>query len=198
MFGLNTVDHVRLNLARSAENYTVHARAAERLAARTSRLKIAVLVLILIAAAASVVSLIQLDQPYRIVSVVSASLAFAAYAGYMAFGFEGRVYAHRLCAHKLWLVCERHRALLAEIRDGSLDRATIVRRRDELVLETHGAYDQMFPLDELGFEGARQSADSRERIDPDDARSDAEPRLPSSMPSHHDEREQKSSLPLTG
>jgi hypothetical protein len=198
MFGLNTVDHVRLNLARSAENYTVHARAAERLAALTSRLKMGVLFLILTAAAASVVSLIQLGPPYRIVTVVSASLAFAAYAAYMAFGFEGRVYAHRVCAHKLWLVCERHRALLAEIRDGSLDRATIVRRRDELVLETHSAYNQMFPLDELGFESARQSADSRERADPDDARLETDQRAPSPIQPHHDERESKGSLPLTG
>ena len=32
MFDLNVVDHVRLNLTRTGENYTVHARAAERLA----------------------------------------------------------------------------------------------------------------------------------------------------------------------
>jgi hypothetical protein len=183
MFGLSIVDHVRLNLARTADNYTVHARASERLAIATTRMRIGVLVLSLAAAAASIVSLIEPGPSYRIAAAVAASVAFAAFGGYLAIGFEGRVHTHRLCAHKLWLVCERHRALLAEIRDGSLDRAAIIRRRDELVLETHSAYDQVFPLDERGYEAARQFADTRERPDSEEARA---------------EREATESLPLTG
>jgi conflict system pore-forming effector with SLATT domain len=182
MFGLSIVDHVRLNLARTADNYTVHARASERLATLTTRVRITVLVLSLVAAAASGVSLIEPGPSYRIVAVIAASIAFAAFGGYLAYGFEGRVHTHRLCAHKLWLVCERHRALLAEIRDGALDRATIVRRRDELVLETHNAYDQAFPLDELAFEGNRQFAEATERPDSEAARAERE----------------TSGLPLTG
>jgi len=195
MFGLSIVDHVRLNLARTAENYTVHARAAERLATLTTRIRIGVLALTLVAAAVSAVSVMDVGPSYRMVAAVAASLAFAAYAGSIAFGFEGRVYAHRLCAHNLWLVCERHRALMTEIREGSLDRATVVRRRDELVLETHRAYEQMFPLDELGYEGARQFADARERPDSDEARGDDETRSPASMQAHQNE---SGSLPLTG
>src|SRR5437899_12929051 len=99
MFGLGIVDHVRLNLTRTSENYTVHARAAERLAALTSRIRIGVLVLILVAAAASVLSLMELGRWYRIAAVVAASLAFAGHAAYIAWGLEGRVYAHRVCAH---------------------------------------------------------------------------------------------------
>jgi hypothetical protein len=202
MFGLSIVDHVRLNLARTTENYTIHARAAERLAALTTRIRISVLALGLVAVTASIVSLIQIgaSPSYRIATVVATSLAFAAYAGYVAFGFEGRVHAHRLCAHKLWLVCERHRALLADIRDGALDRASIVRRRDELVLETHNAYEQVFPSDERGYEGLRQTADSRDRPDSDEARAEAEQRVPSSLQSHQNDRDANGSgsLPLTG
>jgi len=84
---------------------------------------------------------------------------------------------------------------MTEIREGSLDRATVVRRRDELVLETHRAYEQMFPLDELGYEGARQFADARERPDSDEARAEDETRSPASMQSHQNE---SGSLPLTG
>jgi len=97
MFGLSIVDHVRLNLARTAENYTVHARAAERLATLTTRIRIGVLALTLVAAAVSAVSVMDVGPSYRMVAAVAASLAFAAYAGSIAFGFEGRVYAHRLC-----------------------------------------------------------------------------------------------------
>ena len=173
MFGLGIVDHVRLNLTRTGENYTVHARAAERLAGLTSRIRIGVLVLILLAAAASVMSLMELGRWYRVAAVIAASLAFAAHAAYIAWGFEGRVYSHRVCAHNLWLVCERHRALLAEIHDGLLDRAAILQRRDELAAETHNAYGQTFPLDQPAFESLRQSIEAVGHGQGDDAHLDA-------------------------
>jgi hypothetical protein len=173
MFGLGIVDHVRLNLTRTGENYMVHARAAERLAGLTSRIRIGVLVLILLAAAASVMSLMDLGRWYRVAAVIAASLAFAAHAVYIAWGFEGRVYSHRVCAHNLWLVCERHRALLAEIHDGLLDRAAILQRRDELAAETHSAYGQTFPLDQPAFESLRQSLEAIRHGQGDDAHLDA-------------------------
>src|SRR5947207_906330 len=140
MFGLNIVDHVRLNLTRAGENYAVHARAAERLSRRTLRIRIGVFVLSLAAAAAAIASLLTGGRPYQISAVVTAGLAAAAFAAYVASGLEGRVHAHRVCAHSLWMVCERYRALLTEIRDGLLDPETILRRRDELAMETHAAY----------------------------------------------------------
>ena len=165
MFGLGIIDHVRLNLTRTGENYTVHARAAERLARLTSWIRISVLTLILAAAATSVTSLLETGRAYRIAAVIAASLAFAAHAAYIASGVEGRVYAHRVCAHKLWLVCERHRALLSEIQDGLLDRAAILQRRDELALDTHSAYEQTFPLDQPAYEGLRQSVEGEGLVD---------------------------------
>ena len=157
MFDLGIVDHVRLNLTRTGENYTVHASAAERLAGLTARIRIGVLALLLIAAAASVMSLLDLGRGYRVAAVIAAALAVAGHAAYIAWGFESRVNAHRVCAHNLWLVCERHRALLAEIQDGAVDRGTILRRRDELAQQTHAAYAQMFPLDQSAYERLRQS-----------------------------------------
>jgi hypothetical protein len=179
MFGLSIVDHLRLNLTRTGENYAVHACAADRLASRTSRVRIGVLVLSLLAAAAAVTSLLVVGRVYQVAAVVAACLASAAYAIYVACGFEGRVYAHRLCAHRLWLVCERHRALLAEVQDGLLDRATILQRRDELVLELHHAYDQTFPLDQRAYEEARQAVDSAEHSHLDDEHAMPEQRVAS-------------------
>ena len=80
------------------------------------------------------------------------------HAAYIAYGFEGRVYAHRACALKLWLICERQRALLAEIQDGLLDQSAILQRRDALTRDTHSAYDQTFPLDQSAYESVRQWA----------------------------------------
>jgi len=159
MFRLSVVDHVRLNFDRTSQNYTVHARAAERLASLTSKARIAVLVLIGLSSAAAMFSLIDPRRPFLIAGAIAAGLAFGAYASYLALGVEGRVNAHRSCAHRLWLVCDRYRSLLAEIEDGLLDRASILQRRDELSAEVHAAYDQAFALDQNAYEGMRHAAD---------------------------------------
>jgi hypothetical protein len=172
MFGLGIVDHVRLNLTRTGENYTVHARAAERLARMTAWTRIGVLILLVAAAGSSVVSLIEGPRPFQIAAVIAASLAFAGYAVYVGWGFEGRVAAHRLCARNLWLVCERYRSLLTEIRDGLLDRDAIIRRRDELAVETHHAYGLAFPLDQLAYEDLRQSGGDEPKHEFHDAHAD--------------------------
>jgi hypothetical protein len=176
VFELNIVDHVRLNLTRTGENYTVHARAAERLARLTGRIRIGVLALLLAAAGSSVATLLTVGgRPVQIAAVVAASLAFAGYSVYVGWGFEGRVSAHRACAHNLWLVCERYRALLTEIQDGLLDRNAILRRRDELALETHHAYGLAFPLDHPAYEGLRQTGEDKSHPNFHDAPGDSLP-----------------------
>ena len=161
MFGLTIVDHVRLNLTQAGENYTIHARAAERLANRSARVRIGVLALIAAATVASILGLVAGARGFQIAAVVATSLALLCYAAYVAWGFEGRVHAHRTCAHQLWLVCERYRSLLAEVRDGLLDREAILRRRDDLVLQSHSAYATAFPLDQTAYEALRHSREGK-------------------------------------
>lgn len=163
MFRLGVVDHVRLNLEHASQNYTVHAKAADRLAARTSTVRIGVLVLLGAATAASMVNLIQPGRPAQIAAAIAVLLAFAAHAAYIAIDFEGRVDAHRACAHRLWQVCDRYRSLLAEIEDGLLDRASILQRRDELSAQVQSAYDQAFALDQRAFESLREVPDEEPR-----------------------------------
>jgi len=159
MFRLSVVDHVRLNFDRTSQNYMVHARAAERLAALTARVRIGVLVLMGVATAAATTSLLDPRRPFQITAAVAAGLAFGAHALYLAAGVEGRVNAHRSCAHRLWLVCDRYRSLLGEMGDGLLDPASVLQRRDELSAQVHAAYDQGFSLDQNAYEGARQMAE---------------------------------------
>ena len=122
--------------------------------------------------------------------------ASPAHAAYIAWGSRGRVYAHRVCAHNLWLVCERHRALLAEIHDGLLDRAAILQRRDELAAETHNAYGQTFPLDQPAFESLRQSIEAVGQGHGDDAHLDAPSPLELLAPGRT--RDERLRLPLSG
>jgi len=174
------VDHIRLNFDRTSQNYTPHAKAAERLAVTTARVRIGVLILLAVAAVAAATSLVEAGRPFQIAAAVAAGLAFAAHAAYLALGVEGRVHAHRSCAQRLWLVCDRYQSLLSEIEDGLLDRASVLQRRDELSAQVHAAYDQAFSLDQKAYEGARLAGDAivADQVRGDSADTDV---LPSSI-----------------
>jgi hypothetical protein len=105
------------------------------------------------------VSLIEPGRPFQITAAVATLLAFGAHASYLAVGLEGRVDAHRACAHRLWQVCDGYRSLLSEVDDGLVDRASLLQRRDELSAQVHAAYDQAFALDQKAFESMRLSAE---------------------------------------
>jgi hypothetical protein len=156
MFRLSVVDHVRLNFGHAVQNYTVHAQAAERLAGFVARVRIVVLVLLGVSFAAVCGGLLGPSRPFQIAAAVAAALAFLGYALYVALNLESRLFAHRSCAHRLWIVCERYRALLAEVQDGFVDRETILQRRDDLVAQLHGVYEQAFPVDQHAYERVRQ------------------------------------------
>jgi len=158
MFRISVVDHIRLNFDRTSQNYTLHAKAAERLAVTTARIRIGVLILLAVAAVTAATSLAESGRSFQIAASISAGLAFAEYAAYLAVGVEGRVHAHRACAQRLWQVCDRYQSLLSEIEDGLLDRASIMQRRDDLSVQEHAAYEQPFALDQKAYESARQAA----------------------------------------
>jgi hypothetical protein len=164
MFSLSVVEHVRLNFTLAVQNYTVHAKAAERLAALALKSRIAILALFAIATAAIITSLFRPGREYQIAAAVLAGIALVGQIVFVAWGVESRVFAHRSFAHRLWLVCERYRSLLAEIRDGLVDDAAVLRRREMLSEQMHAVYEQGFPIDQQAFETARQPAAGSENI----------------------------------
>jgi hypothetical protein len=157
MFRLSVIDHVRLDFGQVAQNYTVHATAAERLADAVRRIRITVLVFLLLGAAAAITVLFRPERNFEISAAIGAGLSLAAFIVYLAVGFETRVHAHRLCAHRLWVIAERYRALLAELQDGLVDDMALLQRRDQLIAEMHAVYEQPFPFDEPAFERVRLS-----------------------------------------
>jgi hypothetical protein len=158
MFCVSVVDHVRLNFGHVVRNYSVHAEAAERMSALALKLRLTVLALLGLATAAMVLSLFSTGRGYQIAAAVIAGLALAGHIVYVAIGVESRVYSHRLFAHRLWVMCERYRSLLAEIQDGLIDDAAILRRRDALIEQVHATYEQGFSVDQPAHEATRQLA----------------------------------------
>lgn len=158
MFSVTTLDLVRLDSDHVGQNYTVHARAAERLASTAFIARIVIVSLLTAATAAAIATLLAPQRPYEIAAVVTTTLALVGFAIYAVLGLESRVSAHRQIAHRVWLVAEQYRSLVAEINDGLVEPSTILRRRDELIHELHAIYEHGF--------GADQPARERIRLPP--------------------------------
>jgi hypothetical protein len=158
MFSLTVLDHIRLDSEHVARNYTVHARAADRLATGALASRIVMAMLLAAGAAAAIGNLLLNARFYQVTAVVTSVAALLGFALYGVFGVEGRVLAHRSFAHRLWIICERYRALLTEAADDSVDRATLLDRRDELIHELHAIYERGFGPDQRAFDGERLPA----------------------------------------
>jgi hypothetical protein len=156
MFSLGVIEHLQLNCGLVVQNYTAHAKAAERLATLAFRVKMAIVILSALATGSIVLALIRPGRQYLIAAAIISALALAAHVATVAYGLEARVHSHRLLAHRLWLMCERHRELLTEIQDGLVDNPTILHRRELLSAQVHATYEQGFPVDETAFESLRQ------------------------------------------
>jgi hypothetical protein len=155
MFSLLIADHVRLDSEHIAQNYTIHARAAERFATRAFAGRLALAVLLAIAMAANVGNLLLQGRGYQIAAVAASAAALVGFALHATLALEARVSAHRAFAHRLWIACERSRALLAEMNDGLVDRSVLLARRDELIRDLHAIYEHGFALDQRAYESAR-------------------------------------------
>jgi hypothetical protein len=155
MFSLNVVDHVRLDSEHIAQNYTIHARAAERMVHLVFACRIVITALLAIATAATIATLLLQGRAYQIAAVVATALALLAFATYAVLGLEARLVAHRSFAHRLWLVSERYRSLLAEVHEGLVETPALLRRRDELIHDLHAVYEFGFAADQDGHESGR-------------------------------------------
>jgi hypothetical protein len=158
MFSLTVVDHVRLDSEQIAQNYTVHARAAERTVGLVFMGRIVIVTLLATATTAAIVNMLATGRVYQIAAVAATALALIAFAAYAVLGLETRLAAHRSFAHRLWLVSERYRSLLAEVHENIVDGPTLLRRRDELIRDVHAIYEIGFGADQPGHEIIRLTA----------------------------------------
>jgi hypothetical protein len=155
MFSLTVVDHVRLDSDHIAKNYTVHARAAERIVGIVFACRIGIAALLAIATSTTIAALLFPGRGYQVAAVVATALAFFAFATYAVLGLEARLYAHRAFVHRLWIISERYRSLLAEVQEGIVEGPALLQRRDELIHDVHAIYEFGFGVDQAGHESVR-------------------------------------------
>ena len=109
MFQLTLIDHIRLSFAGVLSAYDGHADAAARLARWAWYSKVALLVILGLSAAATLVAQLA-GGAFRVVGSTSASLAFAMWAIYVAVDPEPRACASCHCCAALAALREIPRA----------------------------------------------------------------------------------------
>jgi conflict system pore-forming effector with SLATT domain len=155
MFSLKIIDHVRLDSERVAQNYTVHAGAADRIVRLITGCRVVMVALLALAVSAEIGNVMFPHSVSPAVAIAAGLTGLVAFAIYGALGLESRLFAHRAFAHRLWLVAERYRALLSEVNDDLVDAAALVRRRDELLADVDAIYQFAFGVDQAAYDKMR-------------------------------------------
>lgn len=167
MFQITLSDHVRLSFGSALAAYEGHAEAAAKLARRNSYSKLALLGLSGVAAAVSAIS-VQGGYASQLAAAILAAAVFAACATFVGVNQQLLVYGHRSSAAKLWVICEKYRALLAEMQEDLIDLPSLQNRRNALVAESAAVIEQAAPDDRYTYEIARDAlSGSRGRGFPD-------------------------------
>jgi hypothetical protein len=156
MFQVTVVDHLRLSFASVLAAYEAHAEAAARLARVHSYAKLVLLGLSGITAATAAIASGG-GEGWARATAVLAALVFGVIAAYVAMNNQPLMYGHRMTAAKLWVVCEKYRALLAELHDGVIDTAAARQRRNDLLNDAATVLEQASPDDRHTYEIARKA-----------------------------------------
>ena len=156
MFNLTLVDHIRLSFASIVGAYEGHSAAAARLSRWAWYAKVTMLALVGLAAIAAVIA-DQRGGAFQTFAATVTAIAFVVCAAYVALDPEPRIYGHRASAARLWLLCEKYRALLTEVHDELVDVAELSRRRDALLHEAGIVFENAPPADQHTYDIARRA-----------------------------------------
>ena len=157
MFQITLLDHLRLSFGGAIHAYKAHAELAERLTRRLWQIRIGELVLLAGAMGAALTAAYRGQARFAVVAAVLSGAALAMFAVYVAINLEARINAHRWCASRLWLMREKYRALLSEMRDGMLTPEAVRERRDQLFTEMQALDDHAPLIDLPTYQSARQA-----------------------------------------
>jgi len=156
MFQITLSDHVRLSFGSALAAYEGHAQAAAKLGRRNSYSKLALLGLSGVATVVSAVA-VQGGYGWQMAAAILTAAVFGSCAMYIGVNQQLLVYGHRASAAKLWVICEKYRALLAEMQEDLIDLPSLQSRRNALLTESATVIEQAAPDDRYTYEIAREA-----------------------------------------
>jgi SMODS and SLOG-associating 2TM effector domain family 4 len=162
MFELTLVDHLRLTFGHVVYRHRAHTLLAHKRARWNRWMRAAEAVLMVGSALAGVAALFGQGRGALIASVAAACLAVTILLIDLAFDLGRSALAHGSCATRLWQIREQYRALLSDLTDGALDLEAARRRRDALMAELHGIYENAPPTDPQAYQTAARAIGAAE------------------------------------
>jgi SMODS and SLOG-associating 2TM effector domain family 4 len=151
MFQISLAEHVRLSFGSALAAYEGHAEAAAKLSRRSSYARLALLGLSGLAAVTSAIA-VPGGSGWQLTAAILTVAVFGACATYIGMNQHLLIYGHRISAAKLWLVCEKYRALLAEMHDDLIDLPTLQHRRNALLGEYAAVIELAAPDDRYTYQ----------------------------------------------
>jgi hypothetical protein len=168
MFDLTLIDHLRMTFGHIVYRHRAHAQIAYTRSRWNRGLKAAEALLVAGVAVVALGAAFGRGDAYAIGSAVLAIFALATLLVHLTFDLDRSAQAHAWCATRLWHLREQYRALLSDLSDGAVDIDTVRRRRDELMAELRGVYENAPPGDHHAYQTAAQAiltADERALTD---------------------------------
>jgi len=154
MFQITLAEHVRLSFGSALAAYEGHAEAAATLARRSSYARLALLGISGLAAVAGSVA-VPGGYGWQLTSAILSVVVFAGCAVYVGLNQHLLIHGHRTSAAKLWVICEKYRALLAEMHEELIDLPALQNRRNALLTEYAEVIELAAPDDRYTYEIAK-------------------------------------------
>jgi len=157
MFRMTLLDHIRLTFGQVVHRHRAHEQIAERLARQLSQGRAFELSLLAVTVAATVTAALAEAPPFTLIAAGLATLSLIVRALSVARRLESRVYAHRWCGARLWLIREKYYALLSELSDDLIGVDEARERRDDLMSQLHAVYHHAPMVDRPAYQSAREA-----------------------------------------
>jgi hypothetical protein len=157
MFDFTLLDHLRLTFGHIVYRHRAHSRIAYSRGRWSRWLRGVEAVLMTGVAFSTLAVAFGRGQPYAIAGTVLAGLALTTLLIHLTFDLEGSAHTHGACASRLWYIREQYRALLSDLSDGAVTLDGARSRRDWLMSELHGIYENAPPADHQAYQSAAKA-----------------------------------------
>jgi hypothetical protein len=157
MFELTLLDHLRMTFGHIVYRHRAHSELAYSRARLSRGLRAAEALLMTGVVFTALGGAFGRGSAYEIGCAVMAAFALATLLVQLTFDLDRTAQAHASCATRLWQIREQYRALLSDLKDGAIELESGRRRRDLLMSELHGIYENAPLADQHAYQTAAQA-----------------------------------------
>jgi SMODS and SLOG-associating 2TM effector domain family 4 len=158
MVGLTLLDHLRLTFGHVVYRHKAHSQIAQARARQGRWMRVSEALLMTAAAGVSMAAALGLGRGFAFAAAALTTTALVVLLLHLTLDLDASAVVHGACAARLWPMRERYRSLLSDLVDGAIDPDVARERRDLLLNELHGIYEQAPPADQPAYQAAGRAA----------------------------------------